>query len=235
MRHYAPLVRLPYNDVSGVVQVWADSCESMAVYEHEADASVKTTHIHMIMMNCQYATAEPLKRAFYKIHSNFNTKDGRRLWSWENEDYPVPDMGFLTYMSKGRLRPVFVKNISEQQLEEYRALWVEKTNTPDKPPVQKDEKESTKKLTKHQVIKAAYDYFQNKCPMLVNGQRDVSHIKNVPDTEILRCIRRILIDNEQVLGLYKVMDLYDGFMMYHNKEKFLSNCLRVIEKREGRI
>jgi len=74
-----------------------------------------------------------------------------------------------------------------------------------------------------------YEYFENKCPIRVDGKRDVSKIKEVPDNEILQCIRRQLLDNEMPLGLYKVMDIYDAFIMYANKEKFITNCLQVLE------
>jgi len=232
--NYAPLIRLPYHDVSGVIEMWADSCDSMAVYEHEADASVKTTHVHMIMIGCIYKTAEPLKRAYYKAFPAADKSEGNGLWSWTNKDWSNPNIEFITYMSKGHLRPKFIKNISPDIVEELRGKWSEPTRALAKLIVSNDN-ESNKKLTKSQIIKAAYDYFLNKCPLLPTGQKDASKIKQVPDTEILRCIRRILIDNEQPLGLYKVMDLYDGFVMFHNKDKFLANCLNILEKRLPRV
>lgn len=177
--------------MSGVISMWADSCEAMAVYQHEMDEEVNTTHVHMIMIGCKYKTPEALKREFYKLIET--ERKGNDLWSWTHKKAQNPDMTFMRYMSKGVLRPVFVQ---------------------------------------FQIVKQVQEYFDNKATKDLFGKPlpyDVS------DEDILQCIRRKLIDNEQPLGLYKVMDLYDGYIMFSNKSKFIHNCLNVLEKRQPRI
>lgn len=226
MPNYAPRISLPYYDMSGVIEMWANSCARMAVFEHEADEEVNTTHVHMIMMECKYATAEPLKREFRKIIDT--TRKGNELWSWEHKKHPNPDITFIKYMTKGKLRSVFLKNISPAEVEEQRALWVEeKKNTP----VVSSE-EPIKKMTKYEVIMAVKKYFDDKAPKDLFGNV-LSY--DVSDEDILACIRRVLIDNHQPLGLYKVMEIYDGYVMVTNKIKFIDNCLQVLEKRKIRV
>lgn len=226
MPNYAPRVSLPYNDMSGVITVWANACARVAVFEHEADEEVNTTHIHMIMIDCKYATAEALKRDFYKLIDT--DRKGNELWAWSHKKHPNPDIKFLKYMSKGHLRPVFVKDISPAEIEEHRALWVEeKRITPDATSAT-----PVKKLTKYEVIMKVKNYFDEK------AQKDLfGNILpyEVDDESILACIRRVLLDNFQPLGLYKVMDIYDGYVMVSNKTKFIHNCLNVLEKRKPRV
>lgn len=213
--------------MSGVISMWADSCEAMAVYQHEMDEEVNTTHVHMIMIGCKYKTPEALKREFYKLIET--ERKGNDLWSWTHKKAQNPDMTFMRYMSKGVLRPVFVKGFTPAEVEEQRALWVEYKKTP---VVSSDPAPSSAKLTKFQIVKQVQEYFDNKAPKDLFGKPlpyDVS------DEDILQCIRRKLIDNEQPLGLYKVMDLYDGYIMFSNKSKFIHNCLNVLEKRQPRI
>lgn len=226
MPNYAPRVSLPYNDMSGVIAMWADSCLRMAVFEHEADEEVNTTHIHMIMIDCKYATAEPLKRDFRKLVDT--TRKGNELWSWEHKKHPNPDINFIKYMTKGKLRPVFLKNISPAEVEEQRALWVE--DSKHTPAV--SSAEPIKKMTKFEVIMTVKKYFDDKAPKDLFG-KPMNY--DVSDEDILACIRRVLIDNHQPLGLYKVMDIYDGYIMVTNKAKFIDNCLQVLEKRKLRV
>lgn len=226
MPNYAPRVSLSYNDLSGVVALWSQSCARMAVYEHEADEEVPTTHVHLIMIDSKYKTAEAMKREFYRFIQT--DRKGNELWSWHHRTNSNPDITFLTYMSKGQLRPKFTKNITPAEVEEHRALWVDHKKTP----VASSTDEQIKKLTKYEIVKAVQAYFEEKAPKDIFG-KPLEY--EVPDDSILQCIRRILIDNHQALGIYKVMDIYDAYIMYANKTKFIHNCLNILEKRQPRV
>lgn len=116
----APLLRLPYNDVSGIWETWSSHAERMVVYEHEADDEVKTTHCHFLMLNVN-VSSETLKREFRRAYPlYFEKSDGRELWAWKNKKFPDPNEGFIPYMMKGRYAAKFVKNFSEEQLEIHR-------------------------------------------------------------------------------------------------------------------
>lgn len=130
--NYAPTVHYPYADVSGIIHLWAESCEKMAVFEHGPDEGQKTLHVHLLIEGCKYSTPEGLKRIF---HSNFlTTKKGNDLWAWTHKEFPVIQgidssggMQYLKYMTKGHLDAKFLKNISPAKVEEAKALWVNKS------------------------------------------------------------------------------------------------------------
>lgn len=234
MPNYAPRVSLPYYDVSGVIELWSQSCDSMAVYEHEADEEVNTTHVHLIMLNSKYKTPERLKQIF-RLYVN-DDRNGNDLWAWTHKNYPNPDMNFITYMSKGNLRPVFLKNISPAEVEELRNKWVA--------PIAKGVKSSqsslvdendVKKSTKFQVVEKVVNLILAKSPLLITEEQRRDYLLEVCDEVVLKAIRNVLIAEHQALGLYKVIDIYDTFVMYHQKNKFLSNCLNVLQKRLPRV
>lgn len=234
--NYAPRISLPYNDVSGVIALWAGTCDRIAVYEHsqETQTSKDKTHIHMIMMGSKYKTPEQMKKIFY-LHVKTDRK-GNDLWEWTNKKWPNPDINFITYMSKGKLQPKFVKNISPAELEELRVKWI--------PPTPKGVKSSqqslvnendVKKSTKFQIIEKVVNLILAKHPLATTEEQRKDVLVGVSDTIVLYAIRRVLIEEHQVLGDYKIMDLYDGFIMYHNKAKYIDNLLMLIQKRQPRV
>jgi len=123
--NHAIRITLPYADCSGIIQQWANRCVSAVVYQHDADEEVSKTHVHIGLYGCE-VQYEALKRmwpdapgkgnAFWSFKDKYEDKDGKMV--------PV-DEGNITYMSKGHLRPVFVKNFSNELVERFRQSWVE--------------------------------------------------------------------------------------------------------------
>jgi len=226
--NYAPLVRLSYNDMSGVIEVWASACDNFIAYEHEADESVKTTHVHILMMGCKYKTAEPMKRLYYRMFPNADSSDGNGLWSWVNKNHPVPDVGFIRYMSKGVLRPKFVKGFLPAVVEEQRLGWVEPSSAPltqtfiplpERP-----------KITKHTLMLKVVNLILTEHTNSSEAERNAVLLDVEPD-KWFKTIRKVLVEEKQMVGIYKVIDIYDSCVMYYQKEKFLNNCQSLLEKR----
>ena len=141
MNSYAPRLSVSYAEFEPVAQLWADICQQIVVYEHEADASVNRTHIHVLIIGSE-VKAEQLKRIFKKTLPDIKAS-GNEFWKWESK-FGTPDESFITYMSKGHLRPKYLKNISEEIVEERRKQW--KITTPSQAPSAKyDEFEDLKK------------------------------------------------------------------------------------------
>lgn len=228
MPNYAPRISLPFNDVSGVIHMWASSCLQMAVFQHDSDEKVNTTHVHMIMLGCKYKTCETLKDQFYKITGRKDLS-GNSLWEWTHTEWKGdPDIGFITYMSKGELRPVYVKDITDEKVEELRKKWVSHPKGVESSLVQSRIKtKDPKKLTKYDIVV--------EVAALVKDKNPTTDFEDIPDEVWFNAISKILIANKQVLGQYKMMDLYDGCLMYYAKNKLIANLLAAVEKRKPRI
>lgn len=113
---HAIRITLPYEDCKAIISQWADRCSKVIVYQHDADEEVSKTHVHIALGGCE-TKSEALKRMWKDAPGK-----GNEFWSWK--DWDNGDK-YLTYMSKGTLRPVLVKNISNDLVEKSRQEWVE--------------------------------------------------------------------------------------------------------------
>lgn len=130
--NYAPTLHFPYVDVSGVMGLWSQSCQKMAVFEHSPDEGCATVHLHILMEGSTYTTPEALKRQFHSLVQT--DKKGNALWAWSHKDFPIVSgldssggMQYLTYMTKGIHNAKFLKNISPALVDKAKAMWVNKS------------------------------------------------------------------------------------------------------------
>lgn len=226
--NYTVRITLSYQDLSGVVARWADKCQRCICYEHEADEEIRQTHVHMILEGSTVQD-EALKRS-----SKLSGK-GNEFWSWKQYD---GSRTFVTYMTKGKYAPKFLKNYSPAEVEEARKAWSEPTarHSTKSRQTSLEENSPKTKLTKHGIIARVVQAILTTDNVLeANEARRAAVLTDISDERLLKVIRHVLIEEKQVLGLYKVMDLYDAFVMYYQKEKFLQNCLVVLEKRKPRV
>lgn len=198
----------------------------MAVYEHTPDQGCKETHVHMIMLGCN-VKAEALKRKYYKMYPEAKTADGNGLWSWENKDWPVPDINFVTYMSKGVLAPKFVKNISPAELEELRGKWSEPTHQPSSQTIIKVKEE---KLTNYVIMLKVVNLILAEHADKNEIQRKLI-LENLSDELWIKHIRKVLIQNHVMKATYKVVDIYECCKMYYSPSDFISDCLTIIQRK----
>jgi len=234
MPNYAPRISSPYSDLSGVFQKFADTCEAMVVYEHEADEQVSRTHCHFVMVNCKYKTPEPLKRIFRQLVKD--ERDGNDLWAWTHEKNKTPNLSFIGYMAKNDLEPVFTKEVSAAAILLAQEEW--KRNKPHQSLIKP--LDPVKKLTKFQIITEVSqrvigrELSRSGKPYSGHKDEKIAIFNVVSPQVVFEYISQVLAEHEQPVGLYKVMDLYDGFMMMHCQQKFVSNCMAVLGKREMR-
>lgn len=87
------------------------------VFQHDADEEVSRTHVHALMTS-SIASTDTLKRWIKDVVGPVERYD------WSFTTCRDPDV-YVTYMSKGKLDPVFVRGMDMQKVTELRAKWVE--------------------------------------------------------------------------------------------------------------
>lgn len=127
---------MDYESTKDAVEKWADKCEKIIVYAHEPDSGCKRRHLHIYIEGCT-VKEEALKR-LWKATVKHDVKGGNEYWSWEHKKWKEANLGnyddrIITYMSKGELRPVFVKGFSAELVEERRQQWTKPTPKSVKP------------------------------------------------------------------------------------------------------
>lgn len=147
MYNYAPRLSLSYADLSGVIAAFAETCDSIVVYEHEADAQVKKTHIHLLILGSKVKD-EALRRLAQKKRSDIRMS-GNSFWKWAIKEEHKPKfesdpLTMITYMSKGHLAYKYCKNISPDIIDSYRTKWVSHVDSATVPALKYDEYEALK-------------------------------------------------------------------------------------------
>lgn len=118
---------MPYQDLSGVMSIWAEKCDTFALVQHPADGKTKRVHCHILLGN-PHVEKDSLQKVMKRRGINPGKNDH---WivdkvirgEFKGQKYTVPDL--LKYMLKGKLRLETSKNISPAQVEEAISSWVE--------------------------------------------------------------------------------------------------------------
>jgi len=120
MPSYFVRITHAYEIVKPIVHLWAMRCDSMLVYEHSQDTGTAKgqTHVHIILVNTSVdkkqlrniaaATKIPVKG---NENMSFKAYDGATTT--------------ITYMSKGKIEPVYNKGYDSSAVEAAKSQWVE--------------------------------------------------------------------------------------------------------------
>lgn len=122
MSNYAVRITRSYAELGRGINGVALLCDKALVYEHVGSATEKV-HVHMMLVGVRCD-----KKTVQKCFSYMAFK-GNKDWSWKTKDAkygPVEDsVKYITYMTKGKLDPVYNKGYSQEQVEEAKASWVD--------------------------------------------------------------------------------------------------------------
>lgn len=109
-------ITVSYDAAKGFIEKLAEDCDKLIAYEHDA----RRTHIHFYATNCRIKT-DAIKARFKK-HLHVTQWD-RSNWCFES----ARDAGCITYMSKGKLDPQYIKGFTQDEIIGYKDRWVERT------------------------------------------------------------------------------------------------------------
>lgn len=225
---YAFRIRTSYEEFSKNTDFpnLLNSCDRYCIYQHQPEHNEDNIHIHGLLVNPMYIpkgynTAQPetpehMRRIYFaKYYTN--------QYSLKKCD---DETKFITYMSKGQFDPsVYYTHPGAKSewlplyFQHCKSLWVDHTKVNIKLIDGKMVRELGKnKLSKREIIDIMMADYRDYMPM----------------EDVIKLIRKTLIKNNEVLGLYKVMDYYDALLMYGNKTEFTALIISKINSR-GRV
>lgn len=209
MFSYAVRVSRPYDDLSGIISLWADRSQTVIVYEHSADEEVNRTHVHMLLMDVEVKD-ERLKRIAHSIDSSLA---GNKDWSFKLTETENLDK-YIIYMTKGIYHPSFVKNFSQDRLEELRLMWVDHTDpqpgasSPATPVTQN----ATSRATHFEMFTVMLaDYYNIKREL-----RETNDLAIPSESQVIELIVKVLRQHKvkqppKVVSEFMAMIAYDDF------------------------
>lgn len=150
------LIRMPFQDISGIVAIWSPSCDFFAIAEHEPDEDVEVRHCHIMLGN-----PAKLKNTLQKNMKDKGINPGRgnhwimdKVQGGEHKGEPYKRHELLVYLLKGSVtRLKYSKNIPDEQIEAAAASWVEHSVCTSTPPANSETKKKKIPDTHYQTCK----------------------------------------------------------------------------------
>lgn len=203
-----------YEQISKISEWLEEQCEKVIIYEHTADKGSSRTHIHGLIFPA--VNSDTFK---YRITRTLGEKPDKTDWkfSTKRKDGTEINDDFIVYMSKGCLSPSYSKGYSKEFIEEQCRKFVKPVT-------------ANLKLQNGKFVKELVEGKKKTKRQLVQEMIESIEFMNSPK-HCVEKIRKVLIDNNEVLGMYKVMDYYDAVQMYGNKEGFIESIVNKINSR----
>lgn len=184
----------------------ANACERVVAYEHSEKAD--NIHCHMMLVGCKVST-DTLKNYIRSV-GMVPPRAGNKFWSFKDctNDLDTP----VTYMSKGKLMPFYVKGFTQDYLDTCKDRWEERSP----------------KTSQYQ---ARLQYIVRETPSQAKKRKNdliaeiINIIKYEDKEHIIRCILQVLNDNHVVFGRYTIRDYYDTIMARKYSEKFVHSMI----------
>lgn len=180
----------------------AEKCEKVIVYEHNDNP--ENVHFHMYLGSCEVST-DTLKNYFKKYGIRGGVKGAG--WSFKLSR----DSGCITYMSKGRLEPMFVKGFTPEEVDEFKNKWEERE------PIKVNGKVQSKLtfIVKETPIQAK----KRKNDLIEEMIKCLPKIHN--DKIIIKTIMKVLNDNQTIFSRYTIRDYFDTIQGRVNEKSFV--------------
>lgn len=201
-RTYDELSKTPKKDECFIKKL-SDACDVCVVYEHEADESVNRTHIHAYVENPKVST-DTMKNWVKKTLG---------VTAFPKNDWAFPvanDRGFITYLTKGKLTPKFVKGISDDEIRTLKAAWVDQ-------PVKKGKVQYILKVENPAQQKLRQTEMVDEIRRRVNDYKGEESEGKYDPSRVVKIIKQVVvIENHTVCGRYKFRDYYDTVMAHES-------------------
>lgn len=220
-KNYKLRITLPWMDASGVLLRIAEQSDAMVVYEHSENCSRVHVHAYVEGLKRGYDTVVNWMKAICPV------REDRTLGTTYGKDKKPVDLGFISYMSKGRYDPVYVKGITEQVLAERKALGYYKEEGKDIVDIELQNGKLVKKVSPSKKL---------QIELLEEMRAEIGDVDydSLTDEYIYKVIRKICMANHYYLprGLYKLMEFRDNLLMYGNASAASSEFAIAIARRQ---
>ena len=192
----------------------SDHSEKLVVYQHDSDDEVTRDHVHALVVNPNIST-DTMKYQIKKCLSVsvFNKSD----WAFVTEQktkQPI-DLNFITYMSKGKLDPVYNKGFTQEELDSYKNAWLNHKIV-DKAVFKlvKEETPEQRKKRIWELLEEVVKRVKLRTPITTEGGKCTT---SESTSGIIETIHQVFtVENHCVVGRYKMRDYHDHVLSHTN-------------------
>ena len=108
-------ISFPFDRIKTALEKVSEQSTAMVVYEH--NDKVDNVHVHCLVVDPKIST-DTMKNYIRKVVG----KVEKTQWSFKKAE----DFSCITYMSKGKLEPVYCVNVPVDEIARLKSLWVNK-------------------------------------------------------------------------------------------------------------
>lgn len=224
MSDYFIRVRMTWLQIQAACELISTKVDRMVVYEHVPEGNEDNTHVHMYLTDTQVST-DTLKNYIKRsVTSEIPKVKGNEFWSFKTEYTPfgqtinLPiDEKCITYMSKGKLDPVYVKGFTQDEINVYRDQW---DPTIKAAPSKKQSKLMYVVKETHKESKLRQNEMIDEIIKRLHESKDTSSLA------IIKTIRQVVIvEQNTICGRYKVRDYHDTIIAKLNSDNTWINYM----------
>jgi len=202
--------------------------DKLIVYEHEADDDVARTHIHGLIMGCSRSDDTLRNNLFKKIYTkNYELKSTYKTKTGTN---PVDDK-YITYMSKGKLDPKYIKGYSQEEIAIYKSQWKDMTISKyGRIELTPKEEGKPKAMTRFAFVMHCAERYSEEMLKFIEEVGVQTHRYDrrlATQIIILECMK-----NHQALGFYKIVDIVDSIQMVVQPVGLANNIINYLDARD---
>lgn len=214
------------------------SCDRYIGQQHDADEEVSRTHTHYSLVNYKY-TKQSLSKQLNKLgfvgSDNFGI-----LTVWPKKKIPYDEGKLSVYVIKGLNAPdTHYHGYTTSDIESYRNQWINHKEI-----TEPRDTDQTKKRTLVQ-YKLTYEspaqQKLRKSDQVKNIEKRIRELeiekqRPLVSSEIRDIIRRMLVEWDETIGIYKVLDIYDTVLMRRENPVSWNQMFDdLLEKRKCRL
>lgn len=205
--------------------------DRLIAYQHDADEEIQRTHVHFLILGSELKP-DAMKARYKKLYGDIDKTDWSFISAFKVDGKPVAittetSTKFVTYMSKGSLVPLHNVGYDPMELLALTQAWVD-------PSTKSLECKNGKFVRKSKEIdEVKKKSKRNLVEIMLDRGKDQDI--NADDTHaVLAMIRKVLIEHNEVIGMWKVMEYYDAWMMYGHKDQWINMMAKKIDFRNNK-
>jgi len=126
--NYAVRITRAWSAIERAIHAIALRCDKVLAYEHVGSATEKV-HVHLILIGVR-CDVDTLKNDMKR--NGLATLKGNGEWSFKTKDKKYGDVEdspkYITYMTKGQHDPKYNKGYTQEELDQAKSNWVERSN-----------------------------------------------------------------------------------------------------------
>lgn len=202
---YFVRIHLTKEQLLPAIPILESVCERIIAYEHSED--ITRIHCHLILTSVTVST-DTLKN-YIRKHCPVPPRAGNKYWSFKQAN---DTHGAITYMSKGKYDPFVMKGFTQEEVEDSKGRWVERTP-----------ETSSKYQTRLQYVvrETPSQAKKRKNDLIIEMIAEINETNVARNSfETIKVIIHVLNSNSVVFGRYTVRDYYDTIQARVNTDSF---------------